>query len=845
MSLNALSHWRNRGPLTPHTVPMDKKLVQGVCPAGENYYVDQVYAYDEAKRCWWTTQSSSELIWPLDHPYVWPLNDPAGHSQQGWNTTRDASPLSDYANGGPERATIKMDLDGTIWMDTLPAGITSLNLQLPDAFTEARKRETFQVQFAYPVPGAVLNNGGGSGATWASDDGGAGYLYTLQLTGQSVVLAQIVIPNTSAAVPGRKVNRPRIVPHPIHGKTKVSPEPVGYPPEIERLRHVGLLYRALDQGRYNGCSINGDTITQLRYRTEQPTDYLISSAAHDNPRISLAEQVQIANEAGIGLHCIFGHRDDLEALVPQHAETLKALDGPLVIEFSNECWNSTLGPQYLETTIEGIRRGFGTVSKSADAVPDPDLLWPTRSGNSTQTAMAHATGDKAIYTNPQGSFVVQARKALPKGSPLPTTWTNKAYKQGDITMGGTLHTLWVAKTDVPVGIMRGDSSYWDADPADVDERPWDLLHSTFEGSIAQWNYRSYMSQQIGDIVEAARIEAGKSPPVRIINVNPSTTAVRGDATGVNLGSNTEPYYMLTFDDLWRKNDWVMQSMYLLSAGLGSSTQPWSYTQSTPSIGYVAADKQAVYRTDISARDAIDAALGKMLSEASRSTQVDLIQTHLETLQNTGTYSLQKYLDAQVTAWNAAHPDDPQAPILAKIGWYECGIQSITAGQGWPDDAHAWDATKTYGPGYAQVNPGTDSSGTVIPGNFAKVGTQLYHCLQTSVGQDPTTNPDYWEVIPPCLDYDNQPHPRVVSLLNDLWLHSDAYTFIKQLMAMAQSFANAHQGGQFYSNILSSVRAFDTQPTSDFGYRFNDDETKAGSPAWFAACEVKQEWDLLP
>lgn len=325
MSLSALSHWRNRGPID--TTP--KKLRMGLVPSGTNNYTWPSFFYDEAKRAWWTLASSNgPPIYPLDFPYAYDPSTvfPNGFSApKGWNTTLDGSTVNSSELGlavAPvERASIKMDNDGWIDLSTLPSGTTRICLILPGVFSKARAGNTFQVRFASPVLSAVLDGTGAVANSWQSEDGNAGYNYRFTLAGQSAALSiRIEVAN----VPGGKIKRPKIVPHPGgNGVTRspnaYTPEPVGEPQELGRIMHACRHIRTLDMMRINGRKISGDSFTALRLRDTEPTDYLFGSDTNglDHPCCSMAEMVAIANENNAGLHVNFGHRDS-DALLQQH-----------------------------------------------------------------------------------------------------------------------------------------------------------------------------------------------------------------------------------------------------------------------------------------------------------------------------------------------------------------------------------------------------------------------------------------------------------------------------------------------------------------------------------------------
>jgi hypothetical protein len=816
----------------------NKKLAMGVNPSGMNNYTHIGFTYDEAPRCAWFTQDGS-FIAPLDFPYLWPTG--SGHTGlMGWNTTTDGSQMVDVYDLGPLRDTVRMALDGTIDMASLVArSITRIDLNLPSFVAYERFSETYQVQFPMPVPGATISGSGMVANSWQSDDGGVGRTWRFTLDGTGALSLKISVLVNSGAVPGMTISRPRIVPHPSVGITKVSPEPVGYPPEVAKLKKVGRFLRVLDLGRMNNRTIGGDTLTALRYRTAEPTDYLFGSASADagQPYITVAQMVAIANEAGMGLWFIFSHRD-IPALCLQHAQTLKALNGPLVVEFGNEVWNSAFIAS-TETMFEGLRQGFAKVKSSAAAVPETMTL-PYRHGTTTAQANA-ASGDKVItILSGYGTCVFRARRAVVKTEAFPTVLnTNAAYAQNATVIANyPLAAVYIAIQAVPANgnIQITDTNYWRATTdADATLAPWDLYLTSTDALQAREHYRAYMTNFINDAVNSARTAVGKPAAISVINVQVSVTSVRGDATGTNAASNTEPARMLEFDNLWRRNPWVLQSIYLLNDQFPSSQQPWTYSHTFTSgaASVTTADKQLLYSDPTTSIAPINALADKMLSDAMIAFMRSNITTRRITFATGGAYSLQTFLNGQRTAWNAANPGDIVAPIVARVGEYEVGIECGVTGRGTPDEAGNWSSGGSYTSGYAQAN-------------FAKVSGALYRCKGTAtVGLSPASDSTNWELMNPVLDFDGKTRPRICALANAIYHHPKAYTLLQGVAADTAAYAASAQGGNYLSNVYATIRQMMDTPNSAFGYRFENYEDATNSPAWAAAVDNMALWEALP
>jgi len=827
----------------------DKKLIMGVNPSGMNYYTHVGFTYDDGKRCAWRLEDGSpsgSFVCPLDFPYVWPTG--TTNKPTGWNTSLDGSPLSDLAESGPTRNTIKMDLDGTIDMTTLPTSptTTALILTLPNYVAPERISETYQVQFSTPVPGAVMSGSGFVAGSWVKEDS-AGKLWRFKLSGLDNISIKIRVPNNSTAVPSLTIRRPRIVPHPTLGTTKVYPEPIGYPPEVARLKTVGRMIRTLDLGRYNFRSINGDTLTDLRYRDVEPNDYLFGSQAADagQPIITLAEQVAIANEAGVGLWAIFSHRDS-QTLCLQHAQTLKALNGPLVVEYSNEVWNTGF-IQNTETIFEGLRRGFAKVQLSASAQGETMLL-PYRHPTSA-SSMDHLAGDKVITILPSyGTCVFRARTAVAKNTPFPSANNpNAAYATNATTIAKYPQaTVYIAIRDIPANsnIALTNTFYWrPTTDADATVAPWDLYLTSNDAVTAREHWRAYMTNFIQGACDAARAAVGKAPVIRVINVQVNVTSVRNDATGVNAASNTEPARMLEFDTLWRHNPWVLQSVYLLGDQFPTSPsqQPWVYSNSFTSgaASLTAADKQLLYTNSASSDlTQVNALADKMLSDDLITYMRNTLNARRISFATTSTYSLQTFLNKQRKDWNDANPGDQVPPLAARVGEYEVGIEGGISNKGWPEEASQWSASASYTAGYAQSN-------------FVKIGSPnyiLYRCKGTpTVGLSPASDPSNWEAISQVVDFDGVTRPRICALLNAIYHHPKAYALIKGVAADTAAYAANAQGGYYLSNVYSTIRQMVNFPTSSFGYRFDfeTNPTITGSPVWMAAAENFQSWEALP
>jgi len=813
-----------------------KKLIQGVVPSGMNNYTGQIFAYDEAKRSFWTTQDGS-VICPLDHPYVWPLGT-GGGVQTGWNTTIDGSDLADVQNSGPARHTIKMDLDGTIDVASLVAttGTTSLTLVLPSVYDPDRASEIFQMQFVDPVPGVTLGSGS-KGISLANDDGGVGRLWKVTITGVAGGLAPSISVPVSSMTSG-KIRRPRVVPHPTLGVTRAFPEPVGFPAEVARLKKVGMIFRTLDMGRYNARVLNGDTLTTMRLRTAEATDYLFSSNGVGEPRLSLPELITIANEAGVGMQVIFSHRDH-PSLLAWQAQQLTALKSPyLFVEFSNEVWNSRF-IQNTEISVMGLRAGYAVSNNSAGAVP---VAYQYPYVHTTSVSIIdHVTGDQVIINSPSaGVGVWQALANNPKGTAFPKIHSKTvAWNTGDVVFASSEQTIWVAIQPVPGNntIDRTNTAYWrvlsSTNPSDIAICPWAHILYEVQGRWAMYRYRAYMTNLIKGLVDTARTGAGKTTSQHIWNIQ-NTTTYRGEA---DAASATEPGIMLEFDNSWQTNPIVMKSVYLGITAMGGTELLWQYTNDGPNYGVLATDKQALYRTDIDGITAVNNLADKMLSDTARAYYTSKVSASIPTAITTGPFPMQGFVNAKLAAWNAANPGNPIAPITVRIGWYETGFQGATESVGWPDEAKAWNSATTYAAGYAQAN-------------FATYSGNLYRCKGTAtVGLSPaddiTANGSVnWEVIPPAVDFDGQSRVRIGALANAVWHHPNMEKMIKELSAVAQAWA-VNQGGFFLSNVYTTVRPMMSAAGEAFGYRFYDDETLLGSPAWYAATENFTTWSALP
>jgi len=809
-------------------ISANKKFVQGFCPAGMNYYVDVVFTYDEGKRCYWRLGGLSIL--PLDAPWQ--------SATSGWNTTTDGSNLTDYevgagSPGGTSRQTIKMALDGTIDLTTIPAGNPTLTLNMPSAILQERVGQVFQIRFRDPVPGLSFSGSSAGACGLTNEDGGVGRLWRFTIPSVAPNW-QMDIPVNSTAVPGMTIKRPAIVPHPTLNSAAVSPEPVGLPSEVARLGKAGVVLRMLDPGRYNSRIINGDSMNALRLRTVEPTDYLFGTDT-GQPCISFAEQVTFCNEAGCGMHAVFSHRDH-PSLIATQINELKRLVHPLCyVEFSNEVWNTQF-PQAAECAVMGIRAGLGVTATTASAVASANYMWPNKHTN-TVTNMAHSTGDLVLYNvNGQGVALWQILANVPINTPLPAIHSKSIFwAQGSVAFDSVDSFLYYAIQDVPGTtsnqIDRTNTTYWrvlsSTDPADIAICPFAQLIPALAGRWAAYRFRSQRTALIEDLATTARLSVGQPKVLAVINIQNGTT-VRGAAAAA---SSTEGGLILEFDDNWRRAWEVMHSVYVGITGLTSSQTVWNYTVAGAST-WLAADKQLVYRTDVTPRQAVDDAANKILSDTNRAFYVSSIQTVMQSFLYNQSLSLQAFIEGLRVAWNAANPGNQYPVQSPRLGFYEFGFQSQTSSSGWPDEASAWSISKAYTSGYLQAN-------------FAKVGSRLFRCLADHTGQDPSATTGYWEeILPVNPDIDGKSHQRIGALLNAVWAHPNMYKLQQELYAMIKSFADANQNGEFHLNGYTSVRQYADGAVFAFGFRFGVDETKAVSPAWFAAAENKTYWDAL-
>lgn len=843
--------------------PADKQFRLGVTPSGMNTYTYPIAAYDIGKVGYWTDQGNNQ-IYGLEMPYAFP-NSVQGKSWYGWNSTTDGSNITDYAEGGASRGTVKMGLDGTIDMTSLGAlGITECRFYLPTAYSAALAGTMFQVRFAHPVSGLTLV--GAAAGSWANDDNGAGYLWRFKAAGTTgtpvtgLQATYIRVPNNAANVPSLLLSRPRIVPHPgnetvTRSPAAVTPEPVGYPPEVAKWTRSGTMLRSLDLMRINFCAMAGDTLTSYRMVTSMPTDYLFG---YNNAKFSLQETATLANEAGMGLHANINHRTD-PSLIPTVAAQLALVDGPVAVEFGNENWNSGF-IQNSELTIMGLRKGFGLLKKSSDAPGVAPVIQYPYKHTTTATTVAHVQNDLTAYNLPSyGITLFRARKDMPaSGVALPTilngTTTTVSYPAGTVILTNASRTLYVVKPGqtAPTGTPVTNTTYFQAIDHSVDDATavaalvnWEVMLYNWECWTARWNYQSWMTRQLVDAVDAARAAVGKSKSLCILNVQGSNQ-VRTDVGP----SGNESGWMLQFDNMWRRCDWIMSSLYVGESAISPSAYIWAYVgDSTAATDWRQQDRYDIYRTDITANQAVDAAANKILSANSRAYFINQYKAQMDLYSNRATIGLKAQLSKFQTDWNNANPGDIVTSVPCKFGIYEFGGPGNNA-NGSPDQAVAWRADAAYAAGYAPVNSAFNGNVQTVVGCFAKVGTQLYRCKGTAtVGLSPANDSGptgNWEAITSYIDpFNGLSYNRYCGLFNAVWHHPNMKLFIDEIFAMVKTWGDTNQTSAFYASAYTTIRAPLTSPGQAYGYRFYEDESLAVSPAHYALLGNKAAWDLLP